>query len=194
MSRTIKLTRRRVLASLLVISLAAAGAGAGTMAYFSDTETSTDNTVSAGTLDLQLDDGDSDVTLVEVSEAAPGDSGSTTLNVSNNGTIDGTLSIDFDVSSAENGIVEPEEGVDNSPSDSELPENLQVKLTSDDAPNVGWVNASDLGTYSEFATLEAGEEVEYTVEWRIVSDAGNEIQSDSATVNATITLDQETDE
>lgn len=42
------------LASVIVIALVAAGVGMGTMAYFSDTETSTGNTVTAGTMDLEL--------------------------------------------------------------------------------------------------------------------------------------------
>ena len=37
-----------------MIALVAAGVGMGTMAYFSDTETSTGNTVTAGTMDLEL--------------------------------------------------------------------------------------------------------------------------------------------
>ena len=42
------------LASILAIGLVMMGVGMGTMAYFSDTETSTGNTVTAGTMDLEL--------------------------------------------------------------------------------------------------------------------------------------------
>jgi predicted ribosomally synthesized peptide with SipW-like signal peptide len=43
---------RKLLVALLGVLLVAALAGAGTFAYFSDTETSNDNTFTAGTLDL----------------------------------------------------------------------------------------------------------------------------------------------
>jgi predicted ribosomally synthesized peptide with SipW-like signal peptide len=47
---------QKVLFSLLLIGLVAAMAGAGTLAYFFDTETSTGNTFTAGTMDLQIRD------------------------------------------------------------------------------------------------------------------------------------------
>ena len=51
----ISLSRRRVLAGIGAIGVASAGAGLGTSAYFSDSETLDDNTLTAGTLDLKLD-------------------------------------------------------------------------------------------------------------------------------------------
>ena len=47
-----------ILASILAITLVAVAAGAGTMANFSDTETSTENTFTAGTLNMQIKDSD----------------------------------------------------------------------------------------------------------------------------------------
>jgi len=49
------LSRRKVLAGLGAVGLASAGAGLGTSAFFSDEESFTDNTLTAGTLDLKLD-------------------------------------------------------------------------------------------------------------------------------------------
>ncbi|MFB6069131.1 MAG: SipW-dependent-type signal peptide-containing protein, partial [Halobacterium sp.] len=49
------LTRRRVLGGLGTIGIASAAAGLGTSAYFSDTETYTGNTLTAGSLDLKVD-------------------------------------------------------------------------------------------------------------------------------------------
>lgn len=51
----IRLSRRRVLGGLGGIGLASAGAGLGTTAYFSDEESFTDNSLTAGELDLKLD-------------------------------------------------------------------------------------------------------------------------------------------
>jgi Ca-activated chloride channel family protein len=50
-----ELSRRKLLAGIGAVGAASAGAGLGTSAYFSDTETFTNNTLTAGTLDLKLD-------------------------------------------------------------------------------------------------------------------------------------------
>lgn len=78
-------------AALLVMGLV----GGGTWAYFSDTEQSTGNTLSAGTLDLNVNGGDSAVTTLSVSTAYPGDSGSGNTTLYNNGSLDAELDIDF---------------------------------------------------------------------------------------------------
>jgi len=91
---TIELNRRRVLGALGTIGVASAGAGAGTFALFSDTESSTGNSISAGTLDLTT----SNQTSIEVNvtDVQPGyfTSGTTTLN--NAGSLDGSLDIYLD--------------------------------------------------------------------------------------------------
>ncbi|WP_197425042.1 VWA domain-containing protein [Natronomonas sp. CBA1123] len=49
------LSRRKMLAGISAVGVASAGAGLGTSAFFSDTESFDDNTLTAGTLDLKLD-------------------------------------------------------------------------------------------------------------------------------------------
>jgi len=51
----IELTRRKVLAGASAVGLAGAGAGLGTSAFFSDRESFTNNSFTAGELDLKLD-------------------------------------------------------------------------------------------------------------------------------------------
>ncbi len=46
---------KSILMSVLMIGVVAMAAGAGTLAYFSDTETSTGNTFTAGTIDIAVD-------------------------------------------------------------------------------------------------------------------------------------------
>ena len=50
----IRLSRRKLLAGLGAVGVASAGAGLGTTAYFSDTESFANNTLSAGELDLKV--------------------------------------------------------------------------------------------------------------------------------------------
>jgi len=51
----LSISRRRVLAGIGTIGVASAGAGLGTTAFFSDSETFEDNTLTAGELDLLVD-------------------------------------------------------------------------------------------------------------------------------------------
>ncbi|MEE6211158.1 TasA family protein [Salarchaeum sp. III] len=88
----IELTRRRALGGLLTLGAAGAAGGAGTMAYFSDTETSTGNTVSAGTMNLELGApggtyGDGVSGVFSVGNLAPGDTLGGTVVARNDGSL-----------------------------------------------------------------------------------------------------------
>ncbi|GAB7093606.1 hypothetical protein JCM30237_07580 [Halolamina litorea] len=107
---TIELNRRRVLAGLGTIGVASAGAGAGTMALFSDTESSSGNTVQAGTLDLTLGNGGS--APLSASNVAPGDSGTSVLQVNNEGSINGSLDVNVANVSPNDANPEPEQSLD----------------------------------------------------------------------------------
>lgn len=105
-SKTIELNRRRVLGGIVTVGAAAAAAGAGTFAAFSDTETSGGNEVTAGTLDLVLNDGSSAQTSIDINEAVPGEvEGYLIFQLTNGGTITGnSMEVSFtDTSSAGNG-------------------------------------------------------------------------------------------
>ncbi|MFC2072052.1 TasA family protein [Chloroflexota bacterium] len=80
-------------AALLVMGLV----GGGTWAYFSDPETSTGNILTAGTLDLTLNGGDSDVKIIDtsVSNIYPGASSSNYTTLVNAGSLAGELEIEF---------------------------------------------------------------------------------------------------
>lgn len=91
---------QKVLFSLLLIGIVAAMAGAGTLAYFTDEETSTGNTFTAGTLDLELSPWSAYVqhskdgtatggTTFTIDNAAPGDSFDVYITLSNVGTLTG---------------------------------------------------------------------------------------------------------
>jgi spore coat-associated protein N len=73
--------RRFLIVGLLGLSLASLGSGAFSLAIWTDSDTST-GTFTAGTIDLAV----SPSTLFTVSAIVPGDSGSASLTVQNNGT------------------------------------------------------------------------------------------------------------
>jgi predicted ribosomally synthesized peptide with SipW-like signal peptide len=77
------------IAALLVIAMIAVG----TFAYFQDTETSTGNTFAAGTLDLKLDSGDTNVVKFTVTNANPGQSGTGYWTLNNAGSLGGYLNL-----------------------------------------------------------------------------------------------------
>jgi len=79
------------IAALLVMALV----GGGTWAYFSDTETSTGNILTAGTLDLNIDGANVAVTTVSLSDQAPGTPGTGSNTLANVGSLSGELDIVF---------------------------------------------------------------------------------------------------
>ncbi|MFC7142570.1 TasA family protein [Halosimplex aquaticum] len=92
----IELNRRRVLGGIVTVGAAAAAAGAGTFAYFSDSEASNDNQVSAGTLDLTPESGS--LATFAFSEVKPGATkGPHSWTLNNAGSIDGSLDVDVTV-------------------------------------------------------------------------------------------------
>jgi predicted ribosomally synthesized peptide with SipW-like signal peptide len=104
---------KQTLTSLLIIGLVALTAGAGTYALFSDTETSTGNTFTAGILDLFMLDGGPDISHQWIlSNMVPGDTtpgvGYETdqVNLYNIGTIDADhAEIFFDVTETDPAFV-----------------------------------------------------------------------------------------
>jgi predicted ribosomally synthesized peptide with SipW-like signal peptide len=149
----IELTRRRVLAGLGTVGVASAGAGLGTSAYFSDTESFTDNSLTAGELNLVVDwwtdvdqgmagssvnsgtvDGNPSEYTYEVTDVKPGDTGTLAFCPK---IIDNPAWLwfgsDSGVTDYENGLTEPEGEVDSSGGDpgggnGELSEHVQVDV------------------------------------------------------------------
>jgi predicted ribosomally synthesized peptide with SipW-like signal peptide len=99
---------KKMLISLMAILLAVGLVGAGAFAYFSDVETSTGNTFTAGTLDL--DAGSSEVMHIVLANMKPGDTSVYYKWVLKNvGSIPGKLSVTFGtMNDQENGLTEPE--------------------------------------------------------------------------------------
>ncbi len=139
---------KKILISFMAIALVIGLVSAGAFAYFSDTETSTGNTFTAGTLDLEVvttgacsdmgkitvnEQGDGLNDSVVFANLAPGDSGSITWTATNTGSLPGmvmihrTVANDIDNINTEPELVE-EPGA-TSATDGELDENMLLHST-----------------------------------------------------------------
>lgn len=183
-------------AALLIIGMV----GGGTWAYFSDTEESTGNTFTAGTLNLTADvsgggsisgtvtPGDDGVNeYITLDNVKPGDSGTITWTCTNTGNLAGTLTMVSTVTSDENSLTEPETSA--SPTsddgdddlgddlDGELDDYLGITLTRNGTYIIGGASV-----YEPLSELEAvlnaesesvaasGGTVTYVLSWSIASD------------------------
>lgn len=195
MTDQIRLSRRRLLGAAVAVGLGGTAAGAGTMAALSDTESSADNTVQAGTLDLTLDGSSQTVTFLDEAGIAPGDSGNGSVTLGNDGTIPGTLEIEVTrVESTENGYYGKEKGQDGSPSDGELDEYLEVRALLGGTELIGWTTAnvvSEGQTITAPSSIQGGSSTSFTVEWRLPNDTSNLAQSDGFEFDLTFRLTQE---
>ena len=182
-------------AALMVMGLV----GGGTWAYFSDTETSTGNILTAGTLNLTADvvgggtvsgtvtpgdDGANE--FITLSTLKPGDSGTVTFTCTNTGDLPGTLTITSTVTTAENGAGEPETSAtvptNNAGGDGDLDEYVGVTLTQNingagatyllgDAINKVQVEGLQAALNGVVdVAIGAGENIVYVLSWEIASD------------------------
>ena len=83
----------KIIISLSIIAIVAVVSIGITTAYFTDTETSEDNTMAAGTMDLNIDGGNVAVKTMNLSDKAPGDTGIATAILKNVGSLGGKLDI-----------------------------------------------------------------------------------------------------
>ncbi|WP_135662572.1 TasA family protein [Halorhabdus rudnickae] len=173
----IQLTRRRVLASILVIGLAAAAAGVGTFALFSDEETS-ENSISAGTLDLEAVSGNFTVDNLYPTQST-GDQSITTsytadipaeLTLKVAATDDSNFAEQLDVESAE----------------------LLVNGGTVESFN-GDATLEDLtGTYENVTTLSGGDSVALNANLTLGEDTTNQYQGDDVDITVTFNATQQT--
>jgi predicted ribosomally synthesized peptide with SipW-like signal peptide len=102
---------RKILSSIVIIALLALSLGYGAIAVFTDEETTETNILTAGTLDLTVNDENEPLTLkIEVSNIAPGyDSGYYKWNCKNVGSLTGNLTVTFSaIVNDDNGLNDPE--------------------------------------------------------------------------------------
>ena len=193
-------------AALLIIGMV----GGGTWAYFSDTESSTNNSLTAGTLDLNIDGDNIAVTTFSESAVAPGDIGNGISTLANVGSMDGELDIQFSAINNTPGAG----GGEYEGGSGELGANAEIAVLVDVDQSTQW-SSGDIGlkadgtTYSfptalDYATIDSYGSVSwdavetmatsaadgFKIEWRVPTSAGNDIQGDSVSFDVTFTLEQ----
>ncbi|MFA6338593.1 MAG: TasA family protein [Candidatus Paceibacterota bacterium] len=186
---------KKIILSLAVIALTATAAVGATRAWFSDTETSTGNTFTAGTLDLKVNQADS--LPVVIANVVPGSSESAPVVVTNSGNVNGKyLKLNVtDILDHENTTEEPEIGADGETGLGELCGEVIVTLSeTKDEVTTTFYNAA-LKSFPtagiELGELAGGATRNLTVSYSVPSTVGNKIQSDSCTFNMAATLEQE---
>jgi predicted ribosomally synthesized peptide with SipW-like signal peptide len=129
----------KIILSLSVIVAVAAIAVGGTMAYFSDTETSTHNTFSAGTIDIAIDSSNPWTKSYDIGDLKPGETGNITFDVQNVGAnpvnVSKNLS-NWNESTGSAGYVCPASGSYNGGNVSSEPECVKAQATGSDVNNV----------------------------------------------------------
>ena len=207
---------KKILISLMSIALVIGLVGAGSFALFNDTETSTGNTFTAGTLDLNLDGGNVNVVKFTVADTYPGASGGGTWTLLNAGSLAGYVDLEnISVANAENYDADTNEAeavddtdTSNATGGGELGANLDVVLFWDDGtgggtPGNGIQDGAEAtiysgnlggiaGNYEENYLLNGGATTYISMTWSIGTGVNNQIQGDSATLDITFELAQTT--
>ena len=190
---------KRTIISLVFVALLVVGAaGIATWALFTDTEESTDNVLTAGTLDLRTDDADGVTQTLYATNMAPGETvGPATIQLSNAGTMDGaTLDIAFSYVESDGGSNTVDMTAD------ETAAAIEVTTLSYDGSSIlgsvaddntnGYVDIQDLSTadLSGQSGLSAVETKDYVIAVQLRSETGNDYQADGIAMTMTFILNQ----
>jgi predicted ribosomally synthesized peptide with SipW-like signal peptide len=199
---------KKILVSLSIIGAVAAIVVGGTIAYFSDTQTSTGNTFTAGTIDITV--GSQGVMPVKLDDMKPSQVGYSNFTVTNSGTnpVNVTKTIQ-NIQTSENGINEPEckaeEGTwmdqhcngytEKKDIDSVITYDLSVKVY-DNHGVLAWnqtLNDMDQtiaqknNQPSFLGMIPAGWHMDVTESYHMKADTGNWAQSDQMTFDILLT-------
>ncbi len=176
-----------------------------TGAYFSDTEVSSGNTFTAGTLDLNINEDNIAVLMFSESNLTPNSSGSEEVNLENVGNLDGFLDISFlNLVNDDVSCNDPESDVDTtcgSGEVGELADNLDILAYLDENDNDVYNAGTDVLVYEGKAVNIAGEQLSdqaldgddiknFRLEWSIDTTVGNIIQSDNTSFDVEFELAQ----
>ena len=193
---------KKILGLIVAMVLFTGMAGIGTWAYFSDTESSTGNTITAGTLDLKTNDVDGVTATLPATNMGPGDStGPQTITLKNNGS---TASASLDMSFS---YVNTDVGPNTIPMTADQTA-FMLEVTTldygatdlaaivDDSNGNGWLDLQDL--LVDFSNemvgltpgLAAGASVVFGIEVVLRAGTSADYQDDGITVTMNFVLNQ----
>ena len=192
---------KKILGLTIVAMLLIGMTGIGTWAYFSDTETSTGNQLTAGTLDLTTNDANGVTQTLLATNMAPGDTvGPETITLKNTGSV-AASSLDLAFS-----YVESDGGTN--------PVNMTADETAAmlEVTTLNYGGSSILGSVSDSQTIPNGyidiEDLknadlsgldgidaapaskDFEIAVQLIAETGNDFQADGITVTMTFTLNQ----
>ena len=199
-------SKAKILVSLMVISLVGYSGYRASLALFSDTETNTESSFQAGTLDLDVDSNNQGFDSFQVSNIGTDGtvSGGKTWTITNVGSLPGILTFSVDtLVNRENGCNEPESKADttcDSPGDGQgelgnaLSTTVRVNGSQVVASNLATANQGQYASQWDSAgqvIIPAGQSVEVNMNWETnPSQYGNEIQSDGLSFDIGFLLTQ----
>lgn len=178
--------------------LAVSMIGVGTFAYFNDTESSTSNQLTAGTLDLKTDDVDGVSQTQYTTNMALGDTvGPSTIALKNSGSVDGS-NLDIAFSYVEN------DGSPNSVNKSADDTAAMMGVTTlsyggasllssiNDANSNGYKDVYDLANadLTGQSGINASATKNFQIAVQLRSETGDDFQADGITMTMTFTLNQ----
>ena len=188
---------KKILMSLMAIALVVGLVGAGAMAYFSDSETSTGNTFTAGTLNLGLANtaetnptGSVTNTYVTPTNWAPGQTLAATLYVNNEGNIAASsVTVDFTI------VVTESTPASVDPGASTLGGSIiatTVQWNGVDVPALDGLTLDELVALAPYnlGPLAADTEVPLYILWTLDPNADNGVQGDTAGITLAFVASQ----
>jgi len=194
----------KILASLIVIGLVASTIGLGTYAYFSDIETSTGNTFTAGTIDIAIDEQNPWVGRYSLEDMKPSTWKYIEFDIKNVGGNPVVLWKHLRVMGTDTGKVTEPECTDqgglyaspegpcawNNPDKNDIDTKIDYDLIVGDkiifAPEEH-IKISDINSmWMPLGTLAQGDTIHVKQSYHLESDAGNEYQGDVMTFDIEI--------
>jgi len=189
---------KTIIGLTIAFILAVGMIGVGTLAYFTDTETSVGNQLTAGTLDLKTDNADGVSETLYATNMAPGDTvGPSTIQLKNSGSVDGsTLDIEFSYVESDGS----HNSVDKSANDTAAMMEVttlsyggsSLLSTVSDANVNGYKDIEDLKNedLSGQSGINASVTENFEIAVQLRSETGDDFQADGITLTITFTLNQ----
>ena len=192
---------KKITGLTMAFVLAVGMIGVGTFAYFTDTETSTGNQLTAGTLDLKTDDADGVSQTLYAINMAPGDTvGPSTIVLKNSGSVDGsTLDIAFSYVESDGSPNSVDKTADETAAMMEVTTltygvtDLLASVSNNNGnsyPDIQDLKDYGLPSQTGLNAPPATNTKDFVITVRLWSDTGNDFQADGITMTMTFTLNQ----